>query len=70
MSALIAVSALTSFAFCRSNSNGVFAPREVGKPPPEAVAVEEVEDVERGDLQVAADRRRAPAVRGFVVDRS
>ena len=34
MSAFMVASALTSFARWRWSSNGVFAPREVGNPPP------------------------------------
>ena len=67
MSAFMAESALTSFAPWRSNSNGVFAPREVGKPPAaRPIPVEEVEDVERRDPQVPADVVRGAVGRGFV----
>ena len=64
MSASIAVSALTFLARWRSNSNGVFGAARGREAAAEAVAVEEVEDVERGDLEVAADRLPGPRSAG------
>ena len=65
MSAFIAVSALISFAFWRSSSNCVFAPREVGKPPPRPFPLKKFRTLNDATLRLPPTGAGA-AVRGFV----
>ena len=70
MSAFIAFSALTSLAFWRLNSNSVFAPREVGKPPaapsrPEPLPLKKFRTLNDATLRFPPTGGGA-AVRGFV----